>query len=80
MPTHSKAGQILSYSLSAGFANGGVISKDAFEFITNLALEDQVVDDDEKNVLQVIFDRADPRKLSLEVRGEMAEFRRVHGF
>lgn len=80
MQQRSKAGQILSYSFLVVFAEDAVIDATELAFMTNLALEDKVVDEEEKRVLKLIFDRPNPRELSREVRHQMISFRIEHGF
>ena len=79
MQINSKAGQILSYSFHV-VPEDGVINAEELAFMTNLALEDKVVDEEEKRVLKLIFDRPNPRDLSREVRRQMTAFRIEHGF
>jgi len=80
MKQGSKAGQILSYSFLVVFAKDGVINSDELRLMEELALEDRVVDDEEKHVLSCIFDRAEPENLSIEVRQEIGSFRNKYNF
>lgn len=80
MEIKSKAGHILGYSFLVVFANDGIIDEAEFAMMKRLALEDSVVDDDEKNVLKHIFARADPASMSLTVRSEIRAFRDKYGF
>lgn len=80
MRRHSKAGQILGYSFLVVFANDGVITKDELMMMEELALRDRIVDEDEKHVLKLIFERPDPKTLSVEVREEIKAFRQQYDF
>ena len=80
MRRNSKAGQILGYSFLVVFANDGVITKDELMMMEELALRDRIVDEDEKHVLKLIFERPDPKALSVEVREEIKAFRRQYDF
>lgn len=80
MKRKSRAGQILSYSFLVVFADDGVISPEELKFMEKLALEDRVVDDEEKHVLKLIFERPDPKDLSIEVREEIKSFREKYNF
>ncbi|NND81655.1 MAG: hypothetical protein HKN50_04430 [Gammaproteobacteria bacterium] len=80
MRRNSKAGQILGYSFLVVFADNGVISAEELAMMEELALRDQIVDAEEKHVLKVIFERPDPKDLSIEVREEIKAFRAKHNF
>ena len=80
MEPGSKAGQLLSYSFLVVFANDGTIDQQEFKFMEQLALEDRIVDEDEKHVLKHIFERPDPQQLSPIVRAEIFAFRQKHNF
>ena len=73
-----KAGQILSYSFLVVFKDKGIIDEHEFNWIKRLALADEVVDEDERNVLKVIFDRLDTDELSIKLKNEINTFRRQY--
>ena len=75
---NSAAGQILGYSFLVVFANDGIIDADEFKFLKELALRDRVIDDDERDVLRVIFDRPDPKEMSIEVKNDIKRFRQQY--
>lgn len=80
MKFKSKAGHILGYSFLVVFENDDIIDAQELAMMKQLALEDRVVDDDEKNVLKHIFERSMPEKMSIEVRAEIRAFREKYGF
>ncbi|MBT8446402.1 MAG: hypothetical protein KJO38_04585 [Gammaproteobacteria bacterium] len=73
--TNSKAKQLTDYSFLVVFANDGTIDADELAMMERLALEDGIVDDDERQVLQRIFSRLDPDSIDQEVREEIERFR-----
>ncbi len=75
MKFKSRAGHILGYSFLVVFENDGIIDAEELKMMKELALEDRIVDDDEKNVLRHIFARPNPADMSLDVRAEIREFR-----
>ncbi|NNM01702.1 MAG: TerB family tellurite resistance protein [Gammaproteobacteria bacterium] len=73
--TNSKAKQLTDYSFLVVFANDGTIDAEELAMMERLALEDGIVDDDERQVLQRIFSRLDPDSIDQEVREEIERFR-----
>ena len=72
---HSRAKEIASYSFLVVFANDSIIDADELHFMEKLALEDKVIDDEEKTVLRNIFSRVADKDLDPEVVAEIKEFR-----
>ncbi|MEI2457087.1 hypothetical protein [Lysobacter firmicutimachus] len=61
------------------FANDGRLDAAELQNLLDLALRDQVVDDDEKRVLGNIFKQAELGELDAEVRRRIDLARRQHG-
>ena len=76
MSENGKAKQIMNYSFLVAFANDGTLDSQELEFMKKLALRDGVVDDEEKTVLQKIFDRAYKGSISEETKQEIESFRK----
>ena len=76
----SKANAIMNYSFLVAFANDGTVDRNELEFIKKLALKDGVVDEEEKNVLKKIFERAESRNLDKKTSNEIKQFRSEYGF
>lgn len=72
---HSKANEIARYSFLVVFANDSIIDANELHFMEKLALEDEVVDEEEKKVLRNIFSRVADKDLAPEVVEEIKEFR-----
>jgi len=72
---HSKADEIARYSFLVVFANDSIIDANELHFMKKLALEDKVVDENEKMVLRNIFSRVADVDLAAEVVEEIKEFR-----
>ena len=68
----------LAYSSIKIFANDGTVDMGELNFLLGLALKDGKIDEDEKRVLQRIFQHAEKTKLSLAVRARIREVRRKH--
>ncbi len=66
--------RIMQYSFLVAFANDGTIDADELAFIQRLALEDGVVDEDERHVLGRIFSRVGPDMVTPEVWAEIRSF------
>jgi hypothetical protein len=80
MKIKSKAGHILGYSFLVVFENDKIIDEQELAMMKQLALEDRIVDEDEKHVLKHIFDRPNPADMSLTVRAEIRAFREKYKF
>ena len=79
MAKHSGVKDIVEYSFLHVFANDRTIDADELAFLEKLALEDGVVDDDEKRVLHNIFSRVSEQTVSPEVWREICRFKRAYG-
>ena len=75
MSNQSRAKELIGYSFLVVFANDDTIDEDELLLMEKLALEDHVVDEDEKKALRAIFDRVDTRKLAAQVSEEINRFR-----
>ena len=80
MNNKSRAKEIRNYSFLVVFANDDRIDENELHLIEKLALEDQVVDESEKDQLRALFDRIDHKKVSPEVAQEIDEFRKKYNF
>jgi uncharacterized membrane protein YebE (DUF533 family) len=80
MNTGSRAREIMNYSFLVALADDGVIDEGELAFIKRLALQDGILDDQEKEVLDRIFAKLDHAALSPAVRTEIENFRKEHDF
>ncbi len=71
----SKAKELAGYSFLVVFANDDSIDAAELAMLERLALEDGVVDDEEREVLKRIFERAEPDHLVRQVSSEIERFR-----
>ena len=72
----SRARDIRDFTFLVAFADADFLDDFELEVIKNLALEDGVIDDEEKKVLRVIFDRLTKDQTSGETWKEIKRFRR----
>ena len=79
MSSESGAKQLMGYSFLVVFANDGTVSEEELKMLERIALEDKVVDEDEKRVLKTIFSRAEKTELSPEVSEDIKKFRQKYG-
>jgi len=70
----SNAIEIMEYSFLVVFANDGHLDEAELAMLERLALEDQRVDDREREVLRNIFTRARRKGVSDEVEFEIQHF------
>ncbi len=70
----SNAIEIMEYSFLVVFANDGHLDEAELAMLERLALEDQKVDDREREVLRNIFMRARRKGVSDEVESEIQHF------
>jgi uncharacterized membrane protein YebE (DUF533 family) len=75
MKTGSSWNAIMQYSFLHVFANDGTIDADELAMIEKLALEDGMIDDEERAVLGRIFDRVSAKTVSDEVWQEISRFK-----
>jgi hypothetical protein len=71
----SSAKRLANYSFLTVFANDDAISLGELHMLEKIALEDGEIHDDERVVLQHIFDRANMDHMDDETKLEIAEFR-----
>lgn len=77
--SHKTAVQIMEYSFLVAFAKDGHMHKDALTMMERIALEDGVVDDEEKEVLLNIFAHARKNGVSERVDAEITDFCTKYG-
>ena len=78
MSSESGARQLMGYSFLVVFANDGTINEEELKMLERIALEDCVVDEDEKRVLRTIFARAENAQLAPEVSEDIKKFRQKY--
>ena len=61
------------------FTNDGTLDVAELHKLLDLALRDQIVDDDEKRVLDNIFKQAELGELDADVKRRIEEARKQHG-
>jgi hypothetical protein len=66
---------IMQYSFLRVFANDGLIDRDELQMLERLALQDGVVDDQEREVLARVFARVNPQTIDPGVRDEIQSFK-----
>jgi hypothetical protein len=79
MTSDSGAKRLAAYSFLVVFANDGTISSKELEMLERIAIEDNVIDDAEKQVLKTIFSRVSHESVSPEVWQNVEEFRAKYG-
>jgi hypothetical protein len=75
----SRSCEIASYALFQVFENDSTIDARELETIKKLALEDAVVDENEKRILRKIFGRVTQSMVEPEVWLQISGFRKRHG-
>lgn len=78
MSSESGAKQLMGYSFLVVFANDGTINEEELKMLERIALEDSVIDEDEKRVLRTIFARAENTRLAHEVSEDIKRFRQKY--
>ena len=78
MSSESGAKQLIGYSFLVVFANDGTVSEEELKMLERIALEDKVVDEDEKRILRTIFSRAEKTALAPEVSEDIKKFRQKY--
>ena len=79
MNSKSRSCEIASYALFQVFENDSTIDAQELETIKKLALEDAVVDENEKHVLRRVFGRVTQDMVEPQVWLLMSGFRKRHG-
>lgn len=77
--TEGRADDIARYSFLVAFANNHTIDPGELDFIKRLALEDQTIDDKERDVLRTIFAKVTRDEVADVVWEEIQAFRSQHG-
>jgi hypothetical protein len=75
MEPDSGAKRLLGYAFLVVFANDGTISEGELHMLEKIALEDHVIDEDEKRILRKIFSRVTKDNLTEDVWSEITKFR-----
>jgi hypothetical protein len=75
----SRSCEIASYGLFQVFENDSTIDARELDTIKKLALEDAVVDEDEKRVLRKLFGRVTQDMVEPQVWLQISGFRKRHG-
>ena len=78
MSRHSRAKELAGYSFLVVFANDGTIDEEELKMLEKLALEDQEVDERERQVLRNIFSRVSSEDCTAEVWREIEDFRKKY--
>jgi hypothetical protein len=75
MEPDSGAKRLLGYAFLVVFANDGTISEGELKMLEKIALEDHVIDEDEKRILRKIFSRVTKEQVAETVWDEITKFR-----
>ncbi len=73
------ARKLIAYSFLVMFANDNTIDGQELAMLKKLAMEDGVIDADEKEVFSNLFDRISKEDIADAVWNEIEEFRDEHG-
>lgn len=79
MDPKSGAKRLMGYAFLVVFANDDTISAGELHMLEKIALEDHVIDEDEKRILRKIFSRVTKEQLSEAVWNEITKFREENG-
>ncbi len=79
MDPNSGAKRLMGYAFLVVFANDDTISEGELHMIEKIALEDKVIDEDEKRILKKIFSRVTKDRLADAVWNEISKFREDNG-
>ena len=79
MAHESGAKRLLGYAYLVVFANDDTISEGELRMLEKIALEDHVIDEDEKRILKKIFSRVTKEQLTEAVWNEITKFREENG-
>lgn len=75
----SAARRLAAYSFLVAFANDGTLDNAELTLLEKIALEDGVVDEEEKKVLSGIFSRVSQETVSEETWREIQRLRETYG-
>ena len=79
MGPNSGAKRLMGYAFLVVFANDDTISEGELHMLEKIALEDKVIDEDEKRILRKIFSRVTKDQLADAVWTEINRFREDNG-
>ncbi|HSC34971.1 MAG TPA: hypothetical protein VLG45_06820 [Thermodesulfobacteriota bacterium] len=79
MDPNSGAKRLMGYAFLVVFANDDTISAGELHMLEKIALEDHVIDEDEKRILRTIFSRVTKDQLADAVWKEITKFREDNG-
>ena len=79
MAPESGAKRLLGYAYLVVFANDDTISEGELRMLEKIALEDHIIDEDEKRILKKIFSRVTKEQLTEAVWNEITKFREENG-
>lgn len=79
MDPNSGAKRLMGYAFLVVFANDDTISEGELRMLEKIALEDHVIDEDEKRILRKIFSRVTKDQLADAVWKEISRFREENG-
>jgi hypothetical protein len=79
MDPNSGAKRLMGYAYLVVFANDDTISEGELKMLEKIALEDKVIDEDEKRILRLIFSRVTKEQLADAVWQEISKFREENG-
>ena len=79
MDPNSGAKRLMGYAFLVVFANDDTISAGELRMLEKIALEDNVIDEDEKRILRTIFSRVTKEQLADAVWNEISKFREDNG-
>jgi hypothetical protein len=79
MDPNSGAKRLMGYAFLVVFANDDTISEGELHMLEKIALEDKVIDEDEKRILRKIFSRVTKDQLAEAVWKEINRFREENG-
>jgi hypothetical protein len=79
MGPNSGAKRLMGYAYLVVFANDDTISEGELQMLERIALEDKVIDEDEKRILRTIFSRVTKEQLADAVWKEISKFREENG-
>lgn len=75
IPKTSAARRLTAYSYLVAFANDGTLDEAELKLLEKIALEDGVIDAEEKRVLGMLFSRVSEETVSAAVWSEIRRFK-----
>ena len=74
----SRAKELLGYSFLVVFADDEAITEDELHMMERLALQDDVIDSEEKDILTRVFKRIDEKLVAEKVLQEINAFKKQY--